>query len=59
MFVPHSEEQKDALMREHCRLIPADRVVCYCVPCTQGIRRGGKQGIHLMDLILGLEEPQE
>ncbi len=55
LFVPHSKEQQEALMREHCRLIPVEPVVCYCVPCTQGIQIGGKKGIHLMDLILGLE----
>lgn len=54
-FQPHTEEQKTAQMQEHCRAIPVDKVVCYCVPCTEGIRKGGKQGIHLMDLILGLD----
>lgn len=51
MFLPKTEEEQKALMREHCSKILTDKVVCYCVPCTKGIRAGGKQGIHLLDLI--------
>ncbi len=55
VFQPHSPEDKVRLMQAHAAAIPADKVVCYCVPCTQGIRQGGKQGIHLMDLIWGID----
>ncbi len=51
-FIPKSEEERIHLMKKHCEKITTDKVVCYCVPCTQGIRKGGKQGIHLLDLIL-------
>ena len=51
MFIPKAEEEQKALMREHCSNIHTDKVVCYCVPCTKGIRAGGKQGIHLLDLL--------
>lgn len=53
MFQPHTEEEIQALMEEHCAQITTDKVVCYCVPCTKGIRQGGKQGLHLLDMILG------
>lgn len=52
MFRPHTPEEQRALMEAHCANIHTDKVICYCVPCTQGIRTGGKQGIHLMDLLL-------
>ena len=51
-FIPHTKEEQQTLMKEHCAKIYTDKVVCYCVPCTKGIRMGGKQGIHLLDLIL-------
>lgn len=51
MFIPKTEEEQKALMVEHCSKIKTDKVICYCVPCTNGIRKGGKQGIHLMDLL--------
>jgi len=51
MFISKDAEEQKSLMEEHCRKIPADKVICYCVPCTKGIRAGGKQGIHLLDLL--------
>ncbi len=56
MFIPKTSEEQKELMVKHCELITTDKVVCYCVPCTKGIRIGGKQGIHLMDLMLGKEK---
>ena len=53
LFIPHTEEEKKELMRQHCASITTDKVICYCVPCTKGIQLGGKQGIHLLDLIFG------
>lgn len=53
MFLPKTEEEQKALMKEHCRNIKTDKVVCYCVPCTKGICTGGKQGLHLLDLMFG------
>lgn len=51
MFIPKTEEEQKALMQEHCSHITTDKVICYCVPCTKGIQMGGKQGIHLLDLM--------
>lgn len=53
MFIPKTSEEQKRLMEEHCRQIQTEKVVCYCVPCTKGIRLGGKRGIHLMDLLFG------
>lgn len=51
MFIPKTEEEQKLLMEEHCSKIQTEKVVCYCVPCTKGIRAGGKQAIHLLDLL--------
>lgn len=53
MFIPKTEEEQKKLMQEHCKKIRTDKVICYCVPCTRGIQLGGKQGIHLLDLLFG------
>lgn len=54
LFLPHTPEEKTALMEKHCQMIHAAEVVCYCNGCINGIRLGGKQGIHLLDLVFGL-----
>jgi len=51
LFVSHSEEQKQALMLEHCETIVTGGVVGYCLACVDGINIGGKQGIHLAELV--------
>ena len=55
LFAPHTPEEQRSAMREHCAGIETDAVVCYCVPCTKGIRLGGKHGIHLAELVFGLD----
>lgn len=50
LFIPHTQEEKGALMQEHCQQITTDDVVCYCVACVNGINLGGKQGCHLAEL---------
>ena len=53
MFTPCAPDEQRRRMREHCAKIGPEKVVCYCVPCTKGIRLGGKHGIHLAELVLG------
>ncbi len=55
LFQPHTKEEQNQLMKEHCKQIKSEEVVCYCVACVKGINLGGKKGIHLLDLMLGLE----
>ena len=55
VFTPKSKEEQKRLMEEHCAQIPTEKVVCYCVPCTRGIRLGGKHGMHLADMLFGLD----
>ena len=53
LFIPHSEEEKDAIMKEHCESIETDGVVCYCLACLRGVDSGGKSGVHLAELVFG------
>ena len=50
LFVSHTQEEKERLMREYCRQITTENVVCYCVACVNGINLGGKRGLHLAEL---------
>ena len=53
LFIPHSEDERDALMKEHCETIYTDEVVCYCLACLNGVNSGGKSGVHLAELVFG------
>lgn len=53
-FIAKTPDEQKQLMQEHCAQITTEKVVCYCVPCTQGICLGGKRGIHLLDMIFGI-----
>lgn len=50
LFIPHSQQEKEQLMRQHCQKITTDEAVCYCVACVNGINLGGKHGLHLAEL---------
>lgn len=51
MFVAHSTEDKERLMKEHCSSITTKDVVCYCMGCSRGIELGGKHAVHLAELV--------
>lgn len=51
MFTPMEPDAQAAHFREHCARIGTDRVVCYCKFCTDGINMGGKEGIHIIELL--------
>ena len=51
MFRPMTPEQQAAFFRRHCAAIDTRRVACYCKFCTEGIRAGGKEGVHLLELL--------
>ncbi len=47
------EEEQRRFMLEQAEKYPCDNVVTYCNRCTSGVRMAGKNGIHLMELIMG------
>lgn len=51
LFVSHTQEEKEQLMKEYCRQFTTEDVVCYCVACVNGINLGGKNGLHLAQLV--------
>lgn len=53
LFSPHTDKEKEELMKKHCAQITASEVVCYCASCLKGINLGEKKGVHLLELMLG------
>ncbi len=56
MFTPMSEEEQRAHFRAHGSQIMTDKVVCCCKFCRDGINRGAKTGIHLLELLFPAAE---
>lgn len=50
-FTPHSEPEQEKLMFDYCSRFSTNKVICYCTGCLEGLQKGGKQGLHLMDII--------
>lgn len=50
-FLPHTQEEQIAIMREHCRQYETDTVVCYCHYCLEGLIQGGVDGRHIEGLL--------
>lgn len=48
---------QDAFLKDYCRQNTTDKVVCYCMSCLDGINRGGKQALHLVELLFPENEP--
>lgn len=51
MFTPMSPEEQEAHFRSHCERISTEKAVCYCKFYTDAVNMGGKQGIHLLELL--------
>lgn len=51
MYKPLSVEEQNLYLQEHCCGIQTEKVVCYCMACLDGIKRGGKQAFHLIELL--------
>lgn len=50
-FLPHTEEEKEALMKDYCKQIETERIVAYCHYCLDGLLLGGADAIHLAHLL--------
>ncbi len=48
----HTPEEQQKLMDEHCKKYTTDRVVCYCNSCLRGVKQGGTNGVHIIELIM-------
>lgn len=45
-------ELQKQFMEEHVALYKDNLVVCYCNSCLRGIKLGGGNGVHLLDLVM-------
>lgn len=43
-------------MKDWCKQYTTDRIVAYCNSCLEGIKIGGANGVHLVELIAGVKE---
>ena len=50
-FMPHTPEEQHKIMENYCSKFGAERVVCYCHYCLEGLITGGKDGRHLAGLL--------
>lgn len=50
-FHPHTEEEQKQSMEAHCKQFGTNKVVCYCTACLEGLKMGGANGLHLMELL--------
>ena len=51
LFLPHTEEEQIALMKEYCAAFQTETVICYCHYCLEGLLQGGKDGQHIAQLL--------
>ncbi len=51
MYHPIPKEEEDIWLKNYCKQIKTDTVVCYCMSCLDGIQRGGKKAVHLLELL--------
>ena len=50
-FIPHTEAEQRALMREYCKRFTIDKVVGYCKHCVEGLEWGGVDVKHVGSLL--------
>ena len=51
LFQNHAPADQADIMIKHCERIPTEKVACYCNACANGLRLGGKQPVHVMELL--------
>ena len=51
LFKEHTQEEKQKLMQDYCSQIITDKVIAYCHYCIRGLKLGGKNAIHLAELL--------
>ena len=55
LFVDHTQDEKRQLMEEYCAQILTDKVIAYCHYCIRGLKLGGKNAIHLAELLFNIK----
>ena len=52
-ITPVPEEEWEARMKEHAAEIKTDRVAAYCNACITGLKMGGANAVHILELAAG------
>lgn len=50
-FIPHTQEEQLAIMRDYCSQYTTQTVICYCHYCLERLLQGGVDGRHIADLL--------
>ena len=51
MFQPIPPEERPAHFKKYCEQFTTDKVVCYCRSCRGGLLMGGKNALHVLELL--------
>ena len=51
LFLPHTSEEQEQLMKAYCAQYTTSKVICYCHYCLEGLQIGGVDGLHLAQLL--------
>lgn len=51
MFTPMEHDEQVAHFRKHCEQITTQKTVCYCKFCTDAINKGGRESLHILELL--------
>lgn len=54
IFTPMGPDEMQRKMEEHCAAIHTDEVACYCFACDMGLEAGGKDAVHILELVSGM-----
>lgn len=51
LFISHTPEEQEKLMKDYCRGYKTPIVVCYCHYCLEGLKLGGIEALHLAEML--------
>lgn len=55
MFTPMEKDEQIEHFKKHCSKIKTKKVACYCKFCRDGLRMGGKEGLHMLELLFPVD----
>ena len=55
LFLPHTPEEQETIMKEYCSAFQTEQVICYCHYCLEGLQLGGVKAKHLAEILFGNE----
>jgi hypothetical protein len=46
-----TDEEGEAYLKAYCKRFTTDKVACYCNSCYKGLNKGGREGLHMAELL--------